>query len=104
MRDQTILNQLDALAGCMASDSANLQTAITLIRTRVDALELTLLGSRFGILKLILLQLFSPKRVALMIRDQHNEQIRKMNLARAEAAKARPTIKKAPPIGVIKAV
>lgn len=85
MRDQDLLNRFSNIEGAVASDFKNIVRQSLLMRTRIDAIERVLFGSRFGILRSILLQLISPRLMATRVRYVHNDQIRKMNEALSDA-------------------
>lgn len=100
MRDGTILEGFNRMSDSISADQAKLQKGYALLRTRVDALEHLLLGSRLGILKMMLLQLISPKLLANTVRQAHSDQIRLFNLARAAAASDKPKVA-VPPMPVL---
>ncbi len=103
MRDQETYRMFQQMTDAVSADQNRLAEGFALLRTRVDALESLFLGSRFGLLKVMLMQLISPKRVAWLVRVKHQEQISKFNAAREAALRARSKIKAVQP-SIIKAV
>lgn len=104
MRDGVIIQQFEQMAAAVTQDNQSLQRSVAMVRTRMDALEALLLGSRFGILKLALLQLISPKLVARMVQAQHADQINQFNKERAAAQIARAKVKAPQQPVIIKAI
>jgi len=96
MRDQDLINRFHDIEGMASSDIRNLQRQILLIRTRIDAIERVLFASRFGLIKAICIQLFSPRTLARAVQYTHSDQIKKMNEAINEAGKDKPAIKPMP--------
>lgn len=96
MRDDQIISHFRSMEGMIASDVRGLQRQLLLLRTRHDALEMMLFGSRFGILRLALLQLIRPSLVALRLKSIHAKTIDRMNEALAKASDHSPSVKKAP--------
>lgn len=103
MRDKTVLDGFTHLADSVSSDQAKLSRGIAMIRTRQDALERLLLGSRFGILKCLIIQLFSPRTLARMVQEIHAEEIQRFNQVQRMAAEKRSPVMPAPALGIIKA-
>lgn len=100
MRDGTILQGFNQLSAAIASDQKKLQSGFALMRTRVDALESLMLGSRFGILKVMLLQMISPRLLAKLVQRCHSDEIRRFNLMREAMMAEKPKIK-TPPAPII---
>lgn len=101
MRDGQIIEGFQRITDAISDDLAKVTRANAMLRTRIDALEGVLLGSRFALLKLALFQLLSPRLVARAIQARHAEEIRKFNVIRQQAAKVRPRIVDAPTKGLI---
>lgn len=101
MRDGTILEGFQRITDAISDDLAKVTRTNAMLRTRIDALEGVLLGSRFGLLKMALAQLISPALVARMIQARHADEIVRFNAIRAQATKERPRIVKAPTDGLI---
>lgn len=93
MRDGEIIRQFEEFSAAVAHDNRRLAELNTLLRTRIDALELVLLGGRFSLLKLVILQLFSPRLVAGMVKAQHAAKITQFNTTRRAVAEAQSKIK-----------
>lgn len=102
MRDKTVLDGFTHLVDSVSSDQAQLSRGISMLRTRQEALERLLLGSRFGIVKCVLIQLLSPKLLARMLQAVHVEEIDRFNYQRRIAMERRPVVKAAPVQGIIK--
>lgn len=96
MRDQEVYQQLERMASAISSDNANLQRANVLMRSRIDALEKILFGGRLSILKMIFMQMLSPRAVATLVQYTHGKQIEDFNAAKAAAEKRQPKVKPAP--------
>lgn len=96
MRDDTILEGFNRMSDQIAADQSKLQSGYALLRTRVDAIENLMLGSRFGLIRMMILQLVSPRLLANMVRNAHADQIRKFNVARTAAMAEKPKIKTPP--------
>lgn len=104
MRDATILEGFQRLTDATSDDLAKVSRANVMLRTRIDALEGVLLGSRFGILKMMVFQLLSPFLVARAVQARHTEEIKKFNEIRRKVAEARPKVVNAPTQGLITAL
>lgn len=100
MRDGTILEGFNRMSDAISADQKKLQQGYALLRTRVDALERLMLGSRFGLIKMMFLQLISPSLLARTVRDLHAEQIAQFNAMRQASLKEKPKFK-APPTPII---
>lgn len=92
MRDGTILDGFNRMSDAISADQNKLQTGYALLRTRVDALERLMLGSRFGLLKMIFLQMISPALLARTVRNVHAEQISQFNAMRQAAMQDKPKV------------
>lgn len=92
MLDRDIMMRFDALGDMMSQDIHQLQRGISMLRTRQDAMERLLFKSRFGIVKLVLLQLFSPSMLQRMLTAIHNEEIQRYNENRRKAATAKKIV------------
>lgn len=100
MKDAEIYHRFDTLSDMVSQDVHNLQRGISMVRTREDAIERLLFGSRFGIVKVMLLQLLSPRLLAKTVQKVHSEEIERYNVSRREAAK-KSAIKAAPQPGML---
>lgn len=100
MRDGTILEGFNQLSAAISSDQKKLQSGFALMRTRVDALETLMLGTRFGIVKVIFLQMISPALLAKLVQRSHSDEIRRFNIMREAQASQKPKVK-TPPAPVI---
>lgn len=101
MRDGAILEGFQRITDAIAEDLAKVTRANAMLRTRLDALEGVLLGSRFALLKIALFQLLSPRLVARAIQARHADEIAKFNAIRNQATRERPRITNAPTKGLI---
>lgn len=101
MRDQTILEGFQRITDAISDDLAKVTRTNAMLRTRLDALEGVLLGSRFGLLKMAVLQLLSPKWTAKVVQARHAEEIEKFKVVRNRAAQVRPQVTAAPTKGLI---
>lgn len=102
MRDKTVLDGFAHLADSVSSDQAQLSRGISMLRTRQDAVERLLFGTRFGIIKCIVIQLFSPRMMAKLVQAVHTEEIARFNQQRRMAQEKRSAIKPPPELGLIK--
>jgi hypothetical protein len=100
MRDGDILGRFEMLADMVTTDVGNIQRGISMVRTRIDAQERLLFGSRFGIVKVVLLQLLSPKLLQRTLNRIHSEEIERYNENRRKT-KERSEIKAAPNPGLL---
>lgn len=100
MRDQAILERFEMLADMMAQDIAQIQRGISMLRTRQDTIERLLFKSRFGIVKVVLVQMFSPSLLERTINRLHSEEISRYNEQR-RLARERTKVKPAPTPGLI---
>lgn len=101
MRDGVILEGFQRITDAIQMDLAQLTRANAMLRTRVDALEAVLTGSRLALVKMAILQLISPKWAARVIQARHSDQIEKFNRIRKDAAEARPKVVNPPTKGLI---
>ncbi len=85
VRDSSIILAHQTLTDKVGGDIGHLTTSVGLVRTRIDALEDILFGSRLGVLKVILLQLLSPAALQRVIKTKPAEQIHEFNDAAAAA-------------------
>lgn len=102
MRDKTVLDGFTHLVDSVSSDQAQLSRGLSMIRTRQDALERLLLGSRLGLVKCAMIQLFSPKTLRRILQAVHGEEIDRFNLQRRAAMEKRSIVKAPPTMGLIK--
>jgi len=96
MRDSEVMTRFNTIEGMAASDIGNIQKQTLLLRTRMDAIEKVLFSSRFGLLKVAIIQLLSPLTMAKVIQANHSKQIKEMNEAITEAGLRKPKIRQAP--------
>ena len=82
MRDADIIKNITDVAELKATliDSyVNMGHELLLIRTRVDALEKVLFGSRFSLLTAAIVGIFSPSSMARVIQKIHVAEIKRFN-------------------------
>lgn len=96
MRDSDVIGRFQGLSEAMVSDITKLQRAIALIRTRQDAFERLILGNRFGLWRMALIQLIYPSYVAKLMQMAHAEEIKQFDEVRKAAIMGKSPIK-APP-------
>ena len=104
MRDGQILEGFQRITDAIKLDLAQVTRANAMLRTRLDALEGVLMGSRFALMKLALLQLISPKWAARAIQVRHSDEIEKFNRQRKFAAAQRAKVMNPPTQGLISVV
>jgi len=94
MRDGEIVERFNSLTSGIIQDHTKLRTSHALVRTRIDALERFMLGSRFGIVRAIILQLISPPLLARTIQAYHAREIHDFNQEMAAANQRQPAVKR----------
>lgn len=92
MRDTTILEGFNRMSDSISADNAKLQKGYALLRTRVDAIEDMAFGGRFSLLRLMILQLVSPQRLAQLVQAYHAKHIDRFNAVRAAAMAEKPKV------------
>lgn len=92
MRDGVILEGFQRITDAIKQDLSQVTRANAMLRTRVDALEDVLTGSRFALIKLALLQLLNPIWASRAIQARHNDQIERFNRQRRAAGEARSKV------------
>lgn len=101
MRDQEIYRHFELLTDAVKADVAQLQRAVTLVRTRQDAFERLILGNRFGILRMVLFQLFMPSYVAKLMNLTHSEELTQFQEVQKRSAQRKSPIMKVPTPGLV---
>lgn len=82
MRDFTIIAKDRLLERRIAHDLTLLSNQNVLTRTRIDSIEAILMGSRFALLKILILLLINPSVVSARIKEMHDKMITQYNIAR----------------------
>lgn len=97
MRDGQIMGTVNAAEQKLTQNDHILHQTITLNRTRLDAIEKVMFGSRTRFFMILVGMVINPKWVRDMVAEFHAEQIKEYNVAvkeaQAKAAKANKIIK-----------
>lgn len=73
------LTDLETMKRAMIEDHLSMTHELVLMRTRIDALEKVLLGSRLSLLSAVVVTLFSPSWMARLVQKMHTIQIQRFN-------------------------
>lgn len=104
MRDAEVYRllgeRMTVLSDMVVKDVTQLQRGISLLRCRQDAIERLLFGSRWAILRIVVLQLISPSILRKTLNVAHTAEIERYNKNRRKAQES-SKIKAAPQAGLI---
>lgn len=73
MRDNVILGGMSQLEQKVGKDITALHDLNLLCRSRIDAFEQIFLGSRFSLLKAVILSLINPKKLQELLDQKHQD-------------------------------
>jgi hypothetical protein len=79
MRDGVILNGMGKLERNVIKDVRALHDLNVLCRTRIDAIERIMFGSRLGLVKVLFLSIFAPSYLQVLINEAHEATLNEYN-------------------------